>query len=848
MRLRRRPDLRAFLAVAAVAVTAAVAIVVAVRGPAGSSAPLGAATWQGLVGDSHPAVATEQRQIVVLRTPSVAERLARARYATEEDERRWAAQASAVQQQVLSLLAARGLGVRPDYSFVRVINGFSAILDSRAVALLQTVPEVAGVYPVRAAFPSSISSQALARAQAAGPGVQLPGYDGRGLTIALLDTGVDRAQPYLHGRVDPGLDLVDATAAADARTSPQEPAEVERHGTQMAGLLVGAGGPGGLHGVAPAATVFPIRVAGWQPDAEGRSVVYARTDQLIAGLDRAVDPDGDGDAHDAARIALVGVAAPFASFADSPEARAIAGALALDMLVVAPAGNDGTAGPLYGSLAGPGGSEAALTVGATDERRATTSVHVVLRRGLDVVLDGQLPLLATGSGSRTNELDVGVPHGGGTAAADFFDRRGLSLVAGRAAFVPAGDDPGAAAVAAAHAGAVAVFVYGKSLPSGSLGLPSGLGVPVVALPAGPAHALLRARRQGFDVAVALGRTRTETNSRASRVALFSSRGLSFGGLVKPDLTAPGTALATSDPGTAADGEPAFATVNGTSAAAASVAGAAALLAQARPGLGALDLRSLLVGYARPAPGAPLTTAGVGGVDVGASAAAELAASTASLSFGAWQGAAWRATRTFVIRNVSSRRLVVSVATVPGSESESLRLTVKPARVVLRTGRSARIVVTARASAPRPDPAATGVVAVSSTGSQTLRIPWAIAFPRVRGTLLPKTQLEPVRFRPSDTDPALLRVRAGAVVESAGLQILPVSRLDVLLYRSNGRFIGVLARLRDLLPGSYSFGITGRGPSGAKLAPGGYELRLVAWPVLEGAPSRTRVRFAIGGAA
>src|SRR5262249_13525406 len=83
---------------------------------------------------------------------------------------------------------------------------------------------------------------------------------------------------------------------------------------------------------------------------------------------------------------------------------------------------------------------------------------------------------------------------------------------------------------------------------------------------------------------------------------------------------PGTALGTSDPGTGADGEPAFASISGTSAAAASVAGAAAVLAQARPGLGAPDLRSLLVGYAHPSAAA-LTTAGLGEVDVGAAAAA-----------------------------------------------------------------------------------------------------------------------------------------------------------------------------------------------------------------------------------
>src|SRR5204863_394462 len=81
--------------------------------------------------------------------------------------------------------------------------------------------------------------------------------------------------------------------------------------TELAGLLVGAGGPGGISGVATGASVLPIRVAGWQRDLTGGWATYARTDQLIAGLERAVDPNLDGDAHDAARIALVGVAAPY---------------------------------------------------------------------------------------------------------------------------------------------------------------------------------------------------------------------------------------------------------------------------------------------------------------------------------------------------------------------------------------------------------------------------------------------------------------------------------------------------------------------------------------------------------
>ena len=56
----------------------------------------------------------------------------------------------------------------------------------------------------------------------------------------------------------------------------------------------------------------------------------------------------------------------------------------------------------------------------------------------------------------------------------------------------------------------------------------------------------------------------------------------------------------------------------------------------------------------------------------------------------------------------------------------------------------------------------------------------------------------------------------------------------------------MARLRDLLPGSYSFGITGRGPNSIVLAPGSYELRLAAWPTLplQAPPSRAKLRFRV----
>src|SRR5205085_5770728 len=100
----------------------------------------------------------------------------------------------------------------------------------------------------------------------------------------------------------------------------------------------------------------------------------------------------DGDAHDAARIALIGVAEPFAAFADGPLANAAAGAMRLDTLVVAPSGNDGPAGPGFGSVSGPGGAPASLTVGALDLRPRFGEARVVLRTGLHVEFDGTRPL------------------------------------------------------------------------------------------------------------------------------------------------------------------------------------------------------------------------------------------------------------------------------------------------------------------------------------------------------------------------------------------------------------------------------------------------------------------------
>src|SRR5919199_3386737 len=326
----REPGQPAALALLALAAT--LVLVAAGGGGAGRPAPRVVSSWQGLAGGPRPRVAVGQRMLVVLRSPSLADRVERAGgTATDAQERRWTSAALAAQNLLISRLGLQGVRVVTEFRYTRVLNGFSAPLGAQAIALLERAPEVAGVYQVRAAYPAALSSKELRKALfQPGSGhrieVSLPGYDGRGVTVALLDTGVDRAQPFLRGRVLQGVDIVGGNEYALAVPKPDDPTQLEQHGTQMAGLVVGAGGPYGLSGVATGASILPIRVAGWQQDAAGGWSIYARGDQLVAGLESAVDPNGDGDAHDAARIALVALAEPYAAFADDPVARAAAGA------------------------------------------------------------------------------------------------------------------------------------------------------------------------------------------------------------------------------------------------------------------------------------------------------------------------------------------------------------------------------------------------------------------------------------------------------------------------------------------------------------------------------------------
>ncbi|NMO38087.1 type VII secretion-associated serine protease mycosin [Streptomyces sp. GMY01] len=89
---------------------------------------------------------------------------------------------------------------------------------------------------------------------------------GEGITVAVIDTGVDPTNPDLKGRVLDGKDLAPAERAGDEHT------DYEGHGTGMAGLIAGTGAYGGgkgAFGLAPGAKILPIRVPSETEDQMG---------------------------------------------------------------------------------------------------------------------------------------------------------------------------------------------------------------------------------------------------------------------------------------------------------------------------------------------------------------------------------------------------------------------------------------------------------------------------------------------------------------------------------------------------------------------------------------------------
>jgi hypothetical protein len=213
-------------------------------------------------------------------------------------------------------------------------------------------------------------------------------------------------------------------------------------------------------------------------------------------------------------------------------------------------------------------------------------------------------------------------------------------------------------------------------------------------------------------------------------------------------------------------------------------------------------------------------------------AAEVAVEPATLAFGRAEGPEWSAFRVLTVRNVSSRELTMSFGLVPDGAVADIAFSADPAQLTLEPGGARDVTIGVSASGDETPAGAGGVIVVTAEGAQPVRVPWAIARREAdRAPLVGDVQLSHHEFSPSDVAPVVLAFRAGRVDKALeGELIEPVGVLELELWTAEGRRLGVLARLRDVLPGRYAFGLTGRSPSGKPLAEGRYVLRLRAHPV------------------
>jgi type VII secretion-associated serine protease mycosin len=178
---------------------------------------------------------------------------------------------------------------------------------------------------------------------------------GRGVTVGVLDTGVDTGAPDLSGSVSTGPDY---TLGAD----PPGYQPPHLHGTFIASLIAGHGsGPGragGIIGVAPAARVLSVRVI--VDDQEPGVGLYNTNPRFSDAIGQGIRYAAS---HGAGVINLsLGSAEPSRAMQ-----AALAYAVSRGIVVVASAGNSGATGPAYTPYSYPASFTGVLSVAAVND-------------------------------------------------------------------------------------------------------------------------------------------------------------------------------------------------------------------------------------------------------------------------------------------------------------------------------------------------------------------------------------------------------------------------------------------------------------------------------------------------
>ena len=610
----------------------------------------------------------------------------------------------------------RGLGGRELGRVSKALNAVIVRIDASRIPDIAALPGVEGIRPV-IDYQLDLSDTVPYIGASA---VQAAGFNGTGIRVAVLDSGIDYTHAFLGGagtavayaaaygtttsdpkntttdglfptaKVIGGYDFVGelwptpnaAICGVDASGNPRTcllpdpdpidcgPAAIPppcagSHGTHVSDII--AGNDGGSHkGVAPGASLYAVKICS--------SVSNACSGvALLEGMDFALDPNGDGDISDAVDVVNMSLGAAYGQKEDDLSA-ASANAVNLGVVVVAAAGNNADRPYITSSPA------------STPEVISAAQTQVPSAIVYPLVINS--PASIAGTYSNTSTVDWAPIGAGFTSVPVAFVGRGCPDGSGAA--VPPGGDPylanpagkvalidrGACNVSlkvdrAAKAGAVGVLI-GLVAGGDAISFSFGGGttfVPTLVITQSTSNLIKANIAAPVVVTVSPAFTVPLVGSMVSS----SARGPSVSyQAVKPDIGAPGASVsAVAGSGT---GQEAF---GGTSGATPMIAGSAALLLNAYPSRTPSEIKSLLMNTAEtnifinPAtqPGvlAPISRIGGGEVRVDRALHSTTAAwdddnNTGSLSFGYSAVASpITLTKTVRVRNYGATARTYSIA-------------------------------------------------------------------------------------------------------------------------------------------------------------------------------------------
>ena len=501
-----------------------------------------------------------------------------------------------------SSAAKAGLRLGERQAFDTLFNGLAVSVARADVGKLLRLDGVKAIYPVqRIPLPavSPISDPALATAvQMTGADVVRTalGFTGLGVKVAVMDTGIDYHHADLGGngvpapdsvgfpsaRVVAGFDFVgdaynadDASPTFDPVPRPDPfPLDCNGHGTHVSGII---GANGKVTGVAPGVTFGAYRVFG----CEGSTTA----DIMLAAMERAF--------HDKMDVLNMSIGSAF-QWPQYPTAQAASRLAQKGMVVVASIGNEGASG--LWSASAPGLGSGVIGVAAYDNTRQTFNVFTVSPDDRAVGYNRATgapisPVTGTGELART-----GTP----TTANDGCDPLPAGSLVGKIALIRRGTCTFfQKAFNAQSAGAVAVVLYnnqpGRVLPTVVGAAP--ITIPVVSITAADGVEINNRIAAGPTQLTWTDGVATEPVATGGLISSFSSYGLSPDLALKPDLGAPGGLIWSTFPLVLGS----YASLSGTSMSSPHVAGAAALLLEARPKTSPAAVKTALQNSAVPAP-------------------------------------------------------------------------------------------------------------------------------------------------------------------------------------------------------------------------------------------------------